>query len=84
MITKDELAAMIAALESQPHLSLREERYLAVMKYAERPLTLQDIDAIVLPIDPEGLEEDKHYIEHAIYTDRERIRSALIRRFYGK
>lgn len=34
MITRDELAAMIAALESQPHLSLKEEKYLAVMKYA--------------------------------------------------
>ena len=32
MITKDELAAMIAALESQPHLSLKEEKYLAVCK----------------------------------------------------
>lgn len=34
MITKEELAAMIAALESQPHLSLKEEKYLAVCKYA--------------------------------------------------
>lgn len=32
MITKDELASMIAALESQPHLSLKEEKYLAVCK----------------------------------------------------
>ncbi len=32
MITKDELAAMIAALESQPHLSLKEEKYLAVCR----------------------------------------------------
>lgn len=32
MITKDELAAMIAALESQPHLSIKEEKYLAVCK----------------------------------------------------
>lgn len=32
MITKDELAAMIAALESQPHLSMKEEKYLAIMK----------------------------------------------------
>lgn len=30
MITEDELADMIAALESQPHLSLKEEKYLAV------------------------------------------------------
>lgn len=30
MITKDELAAMIAALESQPHLSIKEEKYLVV------------------------------------------------------
>ena len=29
-ITKDELAAMIAALESQPHLSMKEEKYLAI------------------------------------------------------
>jgi hypothetical protein len=34
MITKDELAAMIAAIESQPHLSIKEEKYLAVCKYA--------------------------------------------------
>lgn len=32
MITRDELAAMIAALESQPHLSIKEEKYLAVCK----------------------------------------------------
>lgn len=31
-ITKDELAAMITALESQPHLSLKEEKYLAIMR----------------------------------------------------
>lgn len=34
MISKDELAAMIAALESQPHLSIKEEKYLAVCKLA--------------------------------------------------
>lgn len=32
MIAKDELAAMIAVLESQPHLSIKEEKYLAVCK----------------------------------------------------
>lgn len=32
MITKDELAAMIAALESQPHLSMKEEKYLALCR----------------------------------------------------
>ena len=31
-ITKESLAQWIAELESQPHLSLREERYLAVCK----------------------------------------------------
>lgn len=31
MIAKDELAAMIATLESQPHLSLKEEKYLELM-----------------------------------------------------
>lgn len=35
MISKDELAAMIAALESQPHLSMKEEKYLAVCKKLE-------------------------------------------------
>ena len=35
MITKDELAAMIVALESQPHLSLKEEKYLTIMKELE-------------------------------------------------
>lgn len=35
MITKDELAAMIAALESQPHLSIKEEKYLKVCKELE-------------------------------------------------
>lgn len=32
MITKDELAAMIAALESQPHLSINEDKYLKVCR----------------------------------------------------
>ena len=31
-ITKESLAQWIAELESQPHLSLKEERYLAVMR----------------------------------------------------
>jgi len=30
-VTKESLAQWIAELESQPHLSLKEERYLAVM-----------------------------------------------------
>ncbi len=34
-VTKESLAQWIAELESQPHLSLKEERYLAVMKYAQ-------------------------------------------------
>ncbi len=34
-VTKESLAQWIAELESQPHLSLREERYLAVMKRCE-------------------------------------------------
>lgn len=32
MITKAELASMIAALESQPHLSIKEEKYLKVCR----------------------------------------------------
>lgn len=35
MITKDELASMIAALESQLHLSIKEEKYLKVCKELE-------------------------------------------------
>lgn len=31
MITKEELETMIDALESQPHLSIKEEKYLAIM-----------------------------------------------------
>lgn len=31
-LSSEELAAMIAALESQPHLSLKEEKYLTIMK----------------------------------------------------
>ena len=31
MITKDELTDIIAALESQPHLSIKEDRYLKWM-----------------------------------------------------
>lgn len=30
--TTEELAAWIADMESQPHLSLKEERYLVMMK----------------------------------------------------
>lgn len=35
-VTKESLAQWIAELESQPHLSLKEERYLAVMKELRR------------------------------------------------
>lgn len=48
MITKDELAALIAALESQPHLSIKEEKYLKVCKellvYRE---TAEEVDAFL-------------------------------------
>ncbi|WYM31485.1 hypothetical protein VL73_3 [Erwinia phage VL73] len=40
-------------------------------------LLQSDIDRIVPAIDPDGLDEAKHYIEHALYVDRERIRSEL-------
>lgn len=40
-VTKESLAQWIAELESQLHLSLKEERYLAVMKDLER-LRLQN------------------------------------------
>lgn len=30
-LTNEELATMIAALESQPHLSLKEQKYLAAL-----------------------------------------------------
>ncbi len=40
VVTKESLAQWIAELESQPHLSLREERYLAVMKRC------QDLEAV--------------------------------------
>ncbi len=36
MITKAELAAIIAALESQPHLSIKEDKYLKVCKQLMR------------------------------------------------
>lgn len=32
VVTKESLEKWVAELESQPHLSLKEERYLAVMK----------------------------------------------------
>lgn len=48
MITKDELAAMIVVLESQPHLSIKEEKYLKVCKellvYRE---TEEEVDAFL-------------------------------------
>lgn len=46
---------------------------------ASEPAVLlqSDIDRIVPAIDPNGLDEARHYIEHALYVDRERIRSEL-------
>lgn len=35
------------------------------------------IEKIIPSINPEGLDEEIHYIEHAIYLDRERIRKEL-------
>lgn len=45
-ITKDELASMIAALESQPHLSMKEEKYLAIMKELSE---FKSLEAIHMP-----------------------------------
>ena len=41
-VTKESLAQWIAELESQPHLSIKEERYLAVMKQLEALRKLYD------------------------------------------
>ncbi|QGF22001.1 hypothetical protein PQB85_gp44 [Erwinia phage Midgardsormr38] len=50
----------------------------AIYTAAQPAVLLQsDIDRIVPAIDPDGLDEAKHYIEHALYVDRERIRSEL-------
>lgn len=57
MITKDELAAMIATLESQPHLSLKEERYLAVMKELEEAWK----ELVDMAVAYEGLAKDGFY-----------------------
>ncbi|AXU94200.1 hypothetical protein CI789_02515 [Erwinia persicina] len=53
-------------------------RPVALYTAAPTAVLLQsDIDRIVPAIDPDGLDEAKHYIEHALYVDRERIRSEL-------
>lgn len=58
MITGEELAAMIEALESQPHLSLKEEKYLAVCKELESQRSvISDIKAL-----PYAAEKDCPYI----------------------
>ncbi len=70
MITEDELADMIAALESQPHLSLKEEKYLAVCwELHSRRSVISDIKE--LPYAAEGdcpyLSNDANYAAH--YAD---------------
>ncbi len=43
MMTKEELADIIAALESQPHLSLKEEKYLAVCRELHRIFNIEPV-----------------------------------------
>ncbi len=59
-VTKESLAQWIAELESQPHLSLREERYLAVMKYAR---TMESKLAELVPDAKPDLSDNHNDIE---------------------
>ncbi len=59
-VTKESLAAMIAALESQPHLSLKEEKYLAVCRELECERSMiADIKEL-----PYAAEEDCPYMSN--------------------
>lgn len=44
---------------------------------AQPSITDDAIDRIVVPLNPEGLDEEKHHCEWHLYHDRERIRKEL-------
>lgn len=71
MITKDELASMIAALESQPHLSIKEEKYLAVCKeLLERMKPVELPEWFSIGDDPDS------YFNTVVY-DADEVKAAL-------
>jgi hypothetical protein len=52
-------------------------RELLANRVAQPSITDEAIDRIVIPLIPEGLDEEKHHCEWNLYQDRERIRKAL-------
>ncbi|HGH7262949.1 TPA: hypothetical protein ACHQNL_002707 [Serratia marcescens] len=52
-------------------------RELLANREAQPPITDEAIDRIVVPLSPEGLDEEKHHCEWHLYHDRERIRKEL-------
>lgn len=63
-VTKESLAQWIAEMESQPHLSLKEERYLAIMKYAHTAAT--------------GFEQNEE-TKQRLFVERDKLLTANLR-----
>lgn len=65
----------ILKAERQQDIALLEE--LLANREAQPLITDEAIDRIVVPLSPEGLDEEKHHCEWHLYHDRERIRKEL-------
>ncbi|MDX6800902.1 hypothetical protein SJZ82_06875 [Serratia marcescens] len=61
--------------ERQQDIALLEE--LLANREAQPSITDEAIHRIVVPLSPDGLDEEKHHCEWHLYHDRERIRKEL-------
>ncbi|HGM6760904.1 TPA: hypothetical protein ACKQER_000649 [Serratia marcescens] len=72
----DEILARVYG--ATPEETMARARMLASMRARPQPsITDEAIDRIVLPLSPEGLDEEKYHCEWHLYHDRERIRKEL-------
>ncbi|WP_053090363.1 DUF551 domain-containing protein [Serratia marcescens] len=72
-----ELSATKLKMTMRPDELLVLTRELLANREAQSVITDEAIDRIVVPLSPDGLDEEKHHCEWHLYHDRERIRKEL-------
>ncbi|MEL5431686.1 DUF551 domain-containing protein [Serratia nevei] len=76
-LTTDELRQIVETDHVQCGDAAAMARELLANREAQPVITDEAIDRIVVPLSPDGLDEEKHHCEWHLYHDRERIRKEL-------
>ncbi|CVH63867.1 Uncharacterised protein [Serratia marcescens] len=76
-LTTTEELKHLASSDNTNELTRRLARECLANREAQPSITDEAIDRIVVPLSPDGLDEEKHHCEWHLYHDRERIRKEL-------